>query len=339
MILKRIFYVWGANEPKKVSVLACMQSWRQNCPDYDIIEINELTTEYFNFQKELEDNRWFRTVYDRKMWAYVSDYIRIKVLYDNGGIYLDTDVSVIKPFDSFLSDPLFVGMQDSSCDGADDLTEPAILGGQKGNKFLEEVYHFYDNDIWNEPIFTMPQIFKHFLSKRNCPEFSEKNKQKIIRLGDIYIYPERYFIPFRYRGLYTPNCVENDTHTIHWFNGSWVKPDVTHFLQNKHLIRKNEYPAHVNPSNIKYETYYLLNLFKYLRLLKITRSEDNSIVKIKYYLFGILPLLYREKHFMENKCVVKLSLWKILPLYRIKEKEDYRKYYLFYLLPIISIKR
>ena len=111
MIPKRIFYVWGVNDPKKRDVLACMQSWRQNCPDYEIIEINEKSKKYFDFQKELTNNKWFKTVYERKMWAYVADYVRIKTLYENGGIYLDTDVTVIKKFDKFLNDPAFVGMQ------------------------------------------------------------------------------------------------------------------------------------------------------------------------------------------------------------------------------------
>ena len=95
MIPKRIFYVWGANEPKGKAELMCLFSWFQNLKDFEIIEINDNSTEYFNFQEELKNNKWFKTVYDRKMWAYVADYIRIKTLYDNGGVYFDTDVMAI----------------------------------------------------------------------------------------------------------------------------------------------------------------------------------------------------------------------------------------------------
>ena len=95
---KRIFYVWGANEKKRRDVDLCILSWLEKCPEYEIIEINENSVEYFNFKKELESNLWFRVVYENKLYAYIADYIRVKVLYDYGGIYLDTDVSTLKNF-------------------------------------------------------------------------------------------------------------------------------------------------------------------------------------------------------------------------------------------------
>lgn len=240
MIQKRIFYVWGANDAYKRDMLVCIQTWRQILPDYEIIEINENSTQYFNFQEELKTNRWFRTVYNKKMWAYVADYIRVKVLYDNGGIYFDTDVSVIKSLDKFLSQDCFVGIQSS---GKNSYTEPAILGAQKGNPFLGDVVKFYDDGIWKEPIYTIPQIFAKFLKLRyNIYEFPPKNQQKIIHLNDITLYPERFFIPFEFGQQFTPECIEDDTYTIHWFGGSWCRPDIEFFLKNKHLeTSNNEY--------------------------------------------------------------------------------------------------
>lgn len=120
MIPKRIFYVWGIGDKKRRDVKLCIQSWRQVMPDYEIIEINENSKKYFDFQENLRTNKWFRTVYNNKMWAFVSDYIRVKVLHDNGGIYFDTDVSAVRPLDIFLGQPAFVGMQNTS------YTEPAV---------------------------------------------------------------------------------------------------------------------------------------------------------------------------------------------------------------------
>ena len=128
-IPKRIFYVWGANEKKRRDVELCILSWRLLMPDYEIIEINENSKDYFDFQEELTSNKWFRTVYENKLYAYIADYIRIKVLYDNGGIYLDTDVSTLKRFDKYLEESAFVGMQSDSSLGSSNL-EPAILGAQ-----------------------------------------------------------------------------------------------------------------------------------------------------------------------------------------------------------------
>jgi mannosyltransferase OCH1-like enzyme len=80
-------------------------------PDYEIIEMNERSG-YFNLKKETENNLWLKTVYDLKLWAYISDYVRLKVLYEYGGIYLDTDVTVYKDLMPLLEDnTAFIGME------------------------------------------------------------------------------------------------------------------------------------------------------------------------------------------------------------------------------------
>ncbi len=235
-IPKRIFYVWGFNEPKKDEVLKCIKSWQEYLPEYDIVEINEKSTEYFNFEEELKNNKWFQTVYNRKMWAYVSDYIRCKVLCEYGGIYFDTDVSVVQNMDKFLKNPAFVGMQRSSLDGNGDWVEPAVCGAQRLNPFFKQVVNFYNTLIWKESVYTMPQIFDYYLRSYDIFPFPVRGKQKIIRLKDIVIYPERYFIPYRFRENFTNKCIKSDTHTIHWWSGSWVKEENVKFLQSKNKL-------------------------------------------------------------------------------------------------------
>ena len=146
-IPKRIFYVWGAGEKKRRDVNLCMLSWKREMPDFEIIEINENSVEYFNFQEELKKNAYFRAVYERKMYACAADYIRLKVLYEYGGIYLDTDVFALKSLDKFLNEPAFVGIQGNTQDTDYDWVEPAILGAKAGNPFIKEVLDFYENEI------------------------------------------------------------------------------------------------------------------------------------------------------------------------------------------------
>ncbi len=235
-IPKRIFYVWGANESKRPDVEWCIKSWEKTLPDYEIIEINENNTDFFNFEEELEKNKWFKTVYDRKLHAYVSDFIRIKTLYNNGGIYLDTDVTTIKPFDEFLNEPAFVGLQTDK-KYPNDFVEPAVLGAEKGNAFLKQVMDFYDDEIWKRQIYRIPTIFGYLL-KRNYGDFPNeiREKQKIVRYDTISVYPEKVFIPFRYNEMFVPSCIKKETCTIHWFGGSWAKPEVMFFMENKHKI-------------------------------------------------------------------------------------------------------
>lgn len=233
-IPKRIYYVWGAGEKKRRDVDLCILSWRLLMPDYEIVEINENSKDYFDFQKELANNKWFRTVYKNKLYAYIADYIRIKVLYDNGGIYLDTDVSTLKRFDNYLEEPAFVGIQKDSKSGVDNL-EPAILGAEKGNLLLKQIIQFYDKDIWKLPIYTMPQIFNYYISKNYgkifYPVYEEQN---VIKLKDITIYPEKYLIPMRCGEEFQYTLIKSETTTIHWFGGSWTAGNVKEFLNNKH---------------------------------------------------------------------------------------------------------
>lgn len=256
MIPKRIFYVWGANEPLKESVKKYIDSWKKFLPDYEIIQIDEESKKYFDFQKELDTNKWFKIVYAKKMWAYVSDYVRVKTLFDNGGIYFDTDVEVLKSFDDLLEESAFVGIQNNSLDGNDDLVEPAILGAQKGNLFLSKVLSFYDRLIWQESIFSMPQIFDYFLKEYNIYPFAKKNEQQIIRLPEITLYPEEYFIPFRYNSEFNEECIQKNTKTIHWWGASWIKPEILYFLENKHKMTIEDIDSTYKQNKTKIDMYY-----------------------------------------------------------------------------------
>ena len=231
MIPKRIFYVWGANEPKGKAELMCLFSWFQKLKDFEIIEINDNSTEYFNFQEELKNNKWFKAVYDRKMWAYVADYIRIKTLYDNGGVYFDTDVMAIKDLSPLLNNPAFVGIQSY------DRTEPAILGAEKGNPFLKQMLDFYNDEIWKSNLYKCPDIFKHFLELNyGKQEYDFDNIDDEVRgYKDITLYPRNYLIPFSPAQIRTEDIhtISEDTYTIHWYKGSWSKPEIFYFLENK----------------------------------------------------------------------------------------------------------
>ena len=95
MIPKKIHYCWFGRGEKPKDALKCIESWKKFCPDYEILEWNE-----DNF--DLTQNRYMKEAYEAKKWAFVSDYARLKIIYDNGGIYLDTDVEIIKPIDDLL---------------------------------------------------------------------------------------------------------------------------------------------------------------------------------------------------------------------------------------------
>jgi len=100
---KIIHYCWFGKNPKPKLILKCIESWKRFCPDYEIKEWNE-----DNFDINCCD--YIKEAYEAKKWAFVSDYCRFHVLYNQGGVYLDTDVELIKPIDD-LGD-CFVGFED-----------------------------------------------------------------------------------------------------------------------------------------------------------------------------------------------------------------------------------
>ena len=92
MIPKVIHYCWFGHSPKPALFQRCIASWKKYCPDYEIIEWNE-----DNF--DISQNDYAREAYEEKKWAFVTDYARLWIVYNHGGIYLDTDVEIIKEFD------------------------------------------------------------------------------------------------------------------------------------------------------------------------------------------------------------------------------------------------
>ena len=119
-IPKVIHYCWFGGNPLPKSAEKCIKSWQKYCPDYEIVCWNEE-----NF--DITQNRYAKEAYEAGKWAFVSDYARLKVIFDHGGIYLDTDVELLKNIDFLLRNACFFGIQqqDNMCAtglgfGADD---------------------------------------------------------------------------------------------------------------------------------------------------------------------------------------------------------------------------
>lgn len=100
-IPKVIHYTWFGGGEKRQLHEMCIESWKKHCPNYEIVEWNE--TNY-----DIHKNRYIEQAYERKKWAYVSDYARLDILYRYGGVYLDTDVALQKSMDALLADEAFL---------------------------------------------------------------------------------------------------------------------------------------------------------------------------------------------------------------------------------------
>lgn len=227
MIEKKIHYIWfGNSKPEKV--LKCIESWKKFLPEYRIIEWNENN---FNVEKEMKENKFFKECYQRKLWAFVSDYVRVKVLYENGGIYLDTDMEVIKNLDPLLDTELFLGYEN------DNVLSFGIVGTIPKNIIFKKFLEFYQNEIWNSPLYIVTGIFTKIL-KEEYKELEKINEKKL------KIYPREYFYPYNHDEEFSKECLTENTYTIHWWGKSWGKNPKVYFLKYKHLSFWKRYPKH-----------------------------------------------------------------------------------------------
>lgn len=106
MIPKVIHYCWFGGKPLPRTARKCLESWKKVCPDYEIKLWDES-----NF--DVRQHPFVASAYDAEAWAFVSDWARLKILYDNGGIYLDTDVKLLKSLDELLVNQCYIGVQQS----------------------------------------------------------------------------------------------------------------------------------------------------------------------------------------------------------------------------------
>lgn len=104
MIPKIIHYCWFGRGKMPKLALKCLKSWNKYCSDYKVICWNE-----DNF--DINSNQYVKEAYESRKYAFVSDYVRLYALYNYGGVYMDTDVEVIKNIDKFLAEKAFTGFE------------------------------------------------------------------------------------------------------------------------------------------------------------------------------------------------------------------------------------
>lgn len=232
---KKIYYCWFGGE-KPQSVLDCINNWKKMLPNYEIIEINEKNKQLFDVEKECRNNLWFKTVYENKLWAFVSDYARLKVLYENGGVYFDTDITVEKNITELLEkEKLVLGWENPV---AINIAVGVVV--VVGDPLIKQMLDFYNDEIWKSKLYTIPQIVTHVLRKN----YDLKPANQITENDDILILPQEYFYPIPIglqikeseKSLFiTPN-----TYTIHWWDGAWDNPNVKYFMLHKHKADLNK---------------------------------------------------------------------------------------------------
>lgn len=209
MIPKKIHYCWFGGNPLPEDVQKYIETWKKFCPDYEIKEWNEQ-----NF--DIHRNQYVEEAYQQKKWAFVSDVARIYALYTEGGIYMDTDVEVVRNLDPLLNVRGFLGFEGTQWIATN------LVGFEAGHELLKMFLDSYDYRSFVREDGTLDQTTNvEELTKLLVEHYQlVLNGEKQNLTEGITVYPTDYFSPYDYiQGKL--NRTER-TYTIHWFSQSWI---------------------------------------------------------------------------------------------------------------------
>ena len=196
MIPKTIHYIWFGGKDKPDLVKNCIESWKRYLPEYELKEWNEDSF-------PMNYNKFFIQAYEAKKWAFCSDIARLYALYEEGGIYLDTDVEVFKPLDELLSEPAFTGFEQPGYPVC------ATMGAEKGNPIIREMLDYYkDKEFQVQEDWTKYTTNTVIMSDILGSHGVDRQRNELQRIQGFTIYPREYF------------C-DKGGYTFHHMAGSW----------------------------------------------------------------------------------------------------------------------
>lgn len=209
LIPKVINYCWFGKGEIPYENRVWMESWERYCPDYKIIQWNE-----DNY--DVTKNRYMREAYEARRWGFASDYARLDIIYQNGGIYLDTDVELVQNLDELLYQTAFMGWEDGIR-----VATGLGFGAVKGTSLLKEMRDYYDDlrfikEDGSHNLTACPTLQTRVLQRHGL-----KKDGKYQVIGDIAVLPVTYLCGKPSYALC--NTKTEYTFGVHQFQGSWAK--------------------------------------------------------------------------------------------------------------------
>ena len=249
MIPKKIHYCWFGGQPKTELATHCIESWKKIHPDFEIVEWNDENS-------PLEDNNYVKEAYEQKKWAFVSDYVRSKVMLEHGGIYMDTDMELKHPLDEFLKEEAICGFEVKG------VPYSAFWMAEPQHQLSKDFVDYYQRqDGFVERINT--DIFSEMLEKEYGADRYSDMIQKLKH--GVTLYPSVYF---------SQDLQKN--YVSHHFSGSWFGVDE----ENTHKKMVNVYGL-------------LERLINYPGVANAVKSviDEHKIIDVK----AVLDLIPKEK--------------------------------------------
>tara|TARA_R110002124_G_scaffold134974_1_gene297758 strand:- start:239 stop:1015 length:777 start_codon:yes stop_codon:yes gene_type:complete len=217
MIPKIVHYCWLSDDKFPDNIQKCIDSWKKNLPDYEFVIWD---TKRF----PLDNSIWVKQAFETKKYAFAADFIRLYAVYTFGGIYLDSDVEVLKKFDDLLDLPYFIGTE------GEGIIEAGVFAAEKNAEWLADCLAYYEAKTFINldgtfNTMTLPKIMmKQIEPKRELVEISKeqlfKNKSLLLDKKKLYLFSKEYFCA---KNLGTGRLENTSaTYTIHHFAMSWI---------------------------------------------------------------------------------------------------------------------
>lgn len=238
-IPKKIHYCWFGRNPLPDDVKEYIESWKKCCQDYEIIEWNE-----DNF--DINCNDYVKEAYQAKKWAFITDYVRLFVMYNYGGIYMDTDVEVLKSLDPFLKHHAFSGFESNNN------IPTGIMASEKGFKLYKEFLDYYNDKHFINKDGSLDTTTNVVIMTNICKKYGLKQNNEYQEIEGWALYPSDYFCPKDYRDG-TINLTDN-TVVIHHFSGSWQSQET---IKRKKIQQRLNKKYGNNTGKVLYNTIYL----------------------------------------------------------------------------------
>jgi mannosyltransferase OCH1-like enzyme len=201
-IPRTIHYCWVGQSPLSPLGEHCIESWRRAMPDYALERWDE---------SRLDLSRPYLAIaYRARKFAFVSDYVRLQALYDAGGLYFDTDIEALKPFDELLRHELFMGLQAPDSIGA------GVIGAAKGHPFLKLILDRLDAEAKSGRLSFQPLPELITALARTNPATAPR------LLPEEFFYPYNPYSPDPLRQKPLQSHITARTLCIHHWEGSWL---------------------------------------------------------------------------------------------------------------------
>lgn len=229
-IPKIIHYCWFGKTAKPRLVQDCIASWKVYFDGYEVIEWNEAN--YFS------EHPFFLSAIEKKMWAFASDYARLDILQQYGGIYLDTDLLIIKPFTDLLINKVNIGAESI------EYVNGAFIATCKNHLFISDCLSYYNELIVysTEDQFLMQITIPIILTKILLEKYIHRICfDKIIDENGISVFPPEYFYPLPYLERHNLNnythYLTDNSFAVHLWSASWKKYSALYYLEHKQYFK------------------------------------------------------------------------------------------------------